>query len=169
MTTPSDASEWYEEVYIQYSDAIFRHCYFRMGNAERAKELMQDTFMQTWKCIAAGKIIDNLRAFLYKTATHLVIDELRRRKRRPTSSLEKMQESGFDPGGDDEESATAQRIDAGIVFQTLQKIDPQYRDVLIMRYIDGLKPAEIATITGMPANVISVRIHRGKKMLRTFL
>ena len=169
MTAESDLSIFYEKAYIEHSDAIFRHCYFRMGDYERAKELMQDAFMQTWKCISKGEKIDNLRAFLYKTATNLIIDELRRRKRRPTSSLEEMQEGGFDPGSDDEEKAIKMGIDAKFVFQTLQKIDPKYRDVLMMRYIDELKPAEIANITGLPVNVVSVRIHRGEKLLRSHL
>src|SRR5437868_4029919 len=92
------------EAYDQYADAIFRHCYFRLGNRERSKELMQEAFCKAWEHLSKGKDIEHVQAFLYRIAGNLVIDEIRRIKRRPETSLEHLQEEGFDPaaeGGED--------------------------------------------------------------------
>lgn len=125
--------------------------------------------MQTWKYIADGNHVENIKAFLYKTANNLIIDHVRRNKRRPETSLDALRDTGFDPGDDTDAIATQQKIDAQFVIETLQHIEQPFRDVLIMRYIDGMMPAEIASTTGETANVISVRLHRGMKMLRSLL
>lgn len=169
MDAHDTTADAFSDAYEQYADAIFRHCYFRIRNRERAKEMMQDTFMKTWKYIADGKKVENLKAFLYKTANNLIIDDVRQKERRPESSLDELQAKGFDPGNDADAQAMKQHIDAQFVLETLQQIEQPYRDVLIMRYIDELTPAEIAAITGETANIISVRIHRGTKMLRALL
>jgi RNA polymerase sigma-70 factor (ECF subfamily) len=155
--------------YEQHADAIFRHCFFRIHHRERAQELMQDTFAKTWKYLAKGKTVLNIRAFLYKTANNLVIDEVRQKKRRPTSSLDELQEQGFDVGNDDDAEAMKQHIDAQKIMEVLKEVKQPYQDVLIMRHIDGLSPAEIAEIKGESANVISVRINRAEKQLRSLL
>ncbi|MBP9773805.1 MAG: RNA polymerase sigma factor [Candidatus Peribacteraceae bacterium] len=157
----------FESAYEQYSDAIFRHCYFRVFNRERGKELMQEAFMKAWEYIAKGNQVDNIRAFLYRIANNLIVDEFRK-KDKQSVSLEDLQEKGWEPGYDslpDIQSA----IDEKYVLETLNKVEKKYREVLIMRYVDHLSPAEIAAITHETANVISVRIHRGIKQLKSFL
>src|SRR3989344_9327840 len=91
------AEDLFAEAYEQYANEIFRHCYYRAHDRERALELMQETFMRTWEYIAAGHDIDNVRAFLYRSASNLVINDARRKKLRKEESLEQMQEeTGFD-------------------------------------------------------------------------
>ncbi len=51
----------------------------------------------------------------------------------------------------------------------IRQLDATHRDVLIMRYVDNLKPKEIAAVLGVSANVISVRLHRAMKELRQLL
>ena len=55
------------------------------------------------------------------------------------------------------------------VVVVLQQIDEPYRSTVIMRYIDDLSPQEIAEATGDSVNVISVRINRGMKKLKSLL
>ena len=169
LSLDHDDPQAFEEIYNEYADAIFRHCYFRIRCRERGKELMQEAFMQTWKYLRSGKKIDNIRAFLYKTANNLVIDDVRKNKKRQNTSLEDMQEEGFDPSGEDEEEVWQQRMDAQSVLEVLEEVDQPYRDVLIMRFVNELSPAEISEALGETANVISVRIHRAEKMLRAKL
>lgn len=163
------AQEEFAAAYEEYADAIFRHCYFRARNRERALELMQESFMNTWEYISAGNTVDNVRAFLYRTANNLVINDARRKKLRREESLEQMQEdTGFDITGEDGRDI-GKHIDAAAAKEVLNKVDEPYRTVLIMRFIDELKPREIAELIGESANVVSVRINRGLERLRTFI
>ncbi len=148
--------------YDAYADAIFRHCYFRLYDRERARELMQETFARTWRYVANGGMVSHLRAFLYRTARNLVIDEQRRR--RPVS-LDELQERGIDPSPVPAETLEI-TAEAHRVLEAIQQLPDEYRSVIMMRHVDGLAPREIAKITGESANVISVRLHRARRYLR---
>ena len=164
-----DIEQSFLKAYDDYADAIFRHIALRLGDREQARELMQDTYMKVWQYLASGKTVENLRAFLYRTANNLIVDTARRRKVRPEQSLEQMhEEHGFDPPAEEDNSAIT-HIDAERVMPILQSIDESLRDVLVMRYVDGLPPKEIAALLGLSANVVSVRIHRGMEALRSRL
>lgn len=155
----------FEQAFTEYSDAIFRHCYFHMYNRERAREIMQEAYMKTWEYISQGKDIDNVRAFLYRVATNLVYNEGRRK---PVASLDELQEAGFDPGEDD---PVLQKdiVERERVIAILREIDEPYRAVISMRFIEELSPSEIAEILDETPNAISVRINRGLKQLRSKL
>ena len=157
--------EQFVKAYDDLSDAIFRHCYFRIGDRERAKDLMQETFTKSWQYISQGTPVENLKSFLYKVANNLIIDEYRKKKE---LSLDRLQEQGFDPGFDDR-NRTQNKIDAQFVINKINLLDEKYREVVLMRYIDDLAPKEIAKILGESENNISVRIHRGLKQLKEVL
>lgn len=163
--TPSDTETAFLEAYDAYADAIFRHCYFRAFDRERGKDLMQETFMRAWQYLAKGGEVQNMRAFLYRIANNLIIDESRKKKE---MSLDKLQEEGFDPGRD-ETPLMQSRLEHGRVLQSLNRLDSAYRDTIVMRYVNELSPSEIAEVTGESANTVSVRIYRGLKQLRTVL
>jgi RNA polymerase sigma-70 factor (ECF subfamily) len=150
------------EAYDEFADAIYRHCYFRVFQKERAEELVQETFVKTWQYLVNGQSVNNLRAFLYRVANNLIVDESRRKKE---TSLEALQDQGVEFGYRDDDRLRT-NIDAGNVIEFLQTLDAGHRDLIIMRYIDGLEPEEIAEITGETANVISVRLHRAIKKVR---
>jgi RNA polymerase sigma-70 factor (ECF subfamily) len=158
----------FADAYDAYADAIFRHCAFRCFNRERARELMQETFIKAWDFLVSGKDIDNVQAFLYKTANNLLIDEARRAKKRTVVSFEDMAESGFEIVGEDGRDQ-GRIFDAKAVAEVLHEIEEPYRTALIMRYIDELQPKEIAELLSETANVVSVRLNRGLKLLRGVL
>ncbi len=153
------------KVYEEHSDAIFRYCYFRLYNREKAKDMAQEAFLKAWGYLKNGNQVDNLRAFIYRVANNLIIDHVRKKKE---ASLEVLEEAGFQPSIDGE-AEQAIRIDGIFLQETLQEIEEEYRDVVYMRYIEGLQPREIAEILGESVNVISVRIHRGLKKLKIVL
>ena len=161
--TPSMAmEEEFIKSYDELADVLFRHCYFRLSDRERAKDVVQETFIRTWDYVKKGKDITNLKAFLYRVANNLIIDEYRKKKE---LSLDVLQEDGFDPGVD--ETGAIQSVSEGkYALAALAKIDPSYRQVIIMRYIDDLSPKEISLILGESENAVSVRIHRGLKRAR---
>ncbi len=162
-----DSERWFLEAYEQYADAIFRYCALRLADREAGKELMQETFIRVWESVGRGTTIENCRAFLYKVANNLIIDTARRRKLRSQDSLETLHESGFDLP--DKEPGPARQTEATLAMESIAKLDEPYRDVLIMRFVAGLPPAEIATVLGESQNAVSVRIHRGLKQLESIV
>ena len=156
----------FEKAYDDYADAIFRHCYMRVHDRDRAKELMQEAFLKTWEYLSQGKKIDNIRAFLYRVSHNLILNEWRKKQ---VASLDTMNEDeGFDPEGDTGEAMT-DRLDAEAMVEKLKELDAKQREAIVMRYIDGLPVKEIAGIIGESENVVSVRIHRALKQLKKIL
>jgi RNA polymerase sigma factor (sigma-70 family) len=152
--------------YDELSDAIFRHCYYRCFDREKAQELMQECFMRTWEKLAAGDDIQNLRAFLYRVATNLVIDASRRKT---SDSLDALTESGgFEPVDATAAARIVGSAEAARIVQFLDRLEPAYRRVITLRFIDGLTPKEIAETLGETENAVSVRLHRGIARLKEF-
>ena len=157
------------KAFDEYNDALFRHAFLRISNREKAIDVVHDTFTKVWSYLRNGYEIDNFRPFLYKVLNNLIIDEYRRKKE---SSLDALLEiDGVDEGSFAELSestaeALAATIDGKKAFELLEELPDQYREVIILRFVDQLGPREISDLIEESENVVSVRIHRGLKMLR---
>lgn len=154
--------------YDMYADAIFRHCALRLGDRELGRDLMQETFIRVWQSLKDGTKIGHMRGFLYKVANHLIIDVARRRKLRTEDSLEEMhEEHGFDIVDPSQDPMRATQ--GSMVIEMIERLEEPYRTAIVMRYIDGLPPRDIAELLGVSPNVVSVRVHRGLEFLSALL
>lgn len=122
--------------------------------------------MKAWTHISKGGEMTNEQAFLYKIAGNAVIDFHRKKK---SQSLDAMQESvGFDVATD-EHKRTPEILDGQRVINQINELPEEYRDVLLMRYVEDMKVKDIAESLGERENTISVRINRGlAKLKETF-
>ncbi len=165
-----DLNKTFLDAYQVNADALFRFCYFKLSDRELARDFVQETYMKAWKYLVEKptdqKEMENLRAFLYKIAGNLVIDEYRRRgNRMPHESLENLHEQGFDPS-EDETASWIDKIDGKEAIQLIKKVPEPYGEAVFMRYVQSLTLQEIAEITGESENTISVRVHRGLARLK---
>lgn len=158
-----DLERAFLKAYDDNSDAIFRHCAFRVWDRELAADLTQETFIRTWEYLKEGKRVDNLRAFLFRVANNLVIDWSRKKK---AVSLEAVLEGGLEVGFDGRSQAES-ALDLKLALSALSELEEPYRTAVQLRYVEDLSPQEISRILNESENVISVRIHRGVKILRT--
>ncbi len=153
------------KAYDEHADALFRYCFFRTSQKEVATDLVQDTFVKTWAHIAQGGTINNLKAFLYRTAHNLVIDHYRGHR---TDSLDALMDEGFD-AGQDETGRWIDRLDGEQALALLSKLPKEYGEAVYMRYVEDLSNQEIADATGELPNTIAVRIKRGLAQLRDLI
>lgn len=162
-----DLEEKFLKDYETYNDAIFRHLLFKGDNRELAKDLTQDTFIKTWKYLCEGKQVDNMKAFLYRVAGNLLIDESRRKK---AESLDRIMEEvpQFSPVDETQISLEDQALQKE-VLETFSKLDEEDREIMTMRFIDGLEPREIAQILEITPNHVSVKLTRATRSLQAIL
>lgn len=155
--------ELFERLFKEYNSAIFRHLYYRLGNRERAKELTQEVFMKTWQHLIAQKTIEHEKAFLYRIANNVFINEIRTDK--TTYSLDELEEeTGYEPETllpDPERTSEQEEL-----MRFLPRLSPPYQEVLIMRFIDGLPVQEIAVLLGEKETNISMRTQRALAKLK---
>lgn len=164
----------FEEAFNAYSDELFRHAQLRMRDRERALELTQECFVKAFEYAKRGSTIDDLRPFLYRTLRNLIIDEYRKKK---AVSLEALTEGENSPDIENilpaDESNTLEtainRFEGAAALKALQELPELYREAVSLRFVEGLTPQEIAEVVGESENVVSVRVHRGLKKLKTIL
>ena len=152
-------------VYDNYADAVFRFCYLRLFEREIAKDFMQQAFLKTWEYLANGKEVENLKAFVFQVARNLIIDYHRVKKE--NLSLENLVENGRE--FPDQKQDWNLEIDLQKLKGVLDELDEIYREAIVLRYVEGFRPKEIAELLGESEDVVSVRIHRGLKKMKELI
>ena len=164
--------ERYLKAFDEYADALFRHAVYRLSDRDRAIEIVHDTFTKVWTYIRNGHEIDSYKSFLYKVMNNLIIDEYRKRKELSLDAIlseEGVNEGSFPElheGGLEELTFSLDAQKASLLIGELPLV---YREVLTLRFVDGLKPKEISELIEESENVVSVRIHRALKILKDMI
>ncbi len=149
------------DAHAMYADAIFRYCYFKVGDREVAKDITQDVFIKIWEYLAKGEDIENMKAYLYKVAHNAVIDFWRKSKSIPDSNLSPLVFENAEAS-----EKTELQAEYSVFLSMLKKISEEDRDLIVMRYVEDMTPGEIAQILGVRENTVSVRISRAVSRLR---
>lgn len=161
--------ERFLQAFDEYADALYRHAAMRLSDQERAVELVHDAFTKAWGYVRGGSEIESYRPFLYKILGNLIIDEYRKKRIESLDTI--LADEGVDSGrfADLQEGSlneTLSRIEADRAIEAIQGLPVIYREILVLRFVDGLGPKEIATLIEESENVVSVRLNRGIKMLK---
>lgn len=167
--TDGDHETRFLHAFEEYSDALFRHAALRIRDRDRALDAVHDTFTKVWSYMRAGHEVESFRPFLYKVLNNLIIDEYRKQREASLDALleqEGIDERMFDDLSENTIESLAATLDGKKAFELLDTLPDVYREVIILRFVDGLGPKEISELTEDSENIVSVRIHRGLKMLR---
>ncbi len=147
--------------FATYGDAIFRFCLVKVSHKEQAEDMTQEVFMRYWQYLRDEKEMTNTRSLLYTIANNLAKDWYKKKK---ADSLDAQIEAGHEPASplaDVEVEAQLQEV-----LRVIATMDEADRSVLMLRFVEGLPPREIADILGENVNVISVRINRAQNRLQ---
>ncbi len=159
------AKTYFLSIYDKHADEIFRFCVMKVSNKEKAEDLTQEAFMRYWQNLRKGEPIRNDRAFLYTLARNLIIDWYRKKKE---SSLDVIQEAGIDFAGEGREDVE-QAAQMNEVLAIINQLDEASRDVILLRYVEGWTPQQIAELNGESANAVSVRLNRAIKKVQELI
>lgn len=158
-----------------YADALFRHASFRVSDRERARDIVQDAFMKTWDYISGGGTVHDYRSFLYRSVHNLIVDEYRKKHPRSLDEMledetvaDRIEEQMASGSVREAEEAIDLRRETEGLREIIERLPGTYRDVLVLRFLDGLSIHEIAKALEVSENVVSVRVHRGIAKLKTF-
>lgn len=167
MTILKNDKTKFLEAYNAYADAIFRYCFFRVRTRTEAEEIVQETFMKTWKYMASGAEIENIRAFLYRVAANSIVDSGRKKREESLDELLSdvhRPEPSYEEKKDIEDAILMKDIRA-----ELSALPEEDRDIILLRFMDDLSPKEIAVALEISANNASVRLNRAVKRLKQHL
>lgn len=158
------------KVYDLYARRIYRFVYFKVSSEEEAQDLTADVFLRAWQYLidGTGKEVRHLGALLYGIARNRVIDYYRMRAVRETVPLLEEAEEAL---SDDRRLAEKNdaKIDADMLAKHLRSLKDEYREVLVMRYLDELGTDEISKILGKQPGNVRVLLHRAVEALRNLV
>lgn len=157
-----ESKTYFLETYDAYGSDIFRFCLLKVSSREVAEDIAQEVFMRFWQAIREGTEFRNARALLYTIARNLVIDWYRKKKE---SSLDVLSEQGIDFANDDMKRIT-EHAEHQEVLRAIETLDGPSKEAIILRFVDGLSPRDIAELSGETANAVSVRINRAIKKVQ---
>ncbi len=160
--------EQFIEFYREHAPKLFKYCYFRVHSKEDAEDLAGKVFMKTWDYIVQGNTVDNMRAFLYRSAHNVIVDFYKTSKKDREISMDSFGEDTVDiPDNIDIAADTETKMLVKEAMGKLEELPDAYREIIILRFINELGIKEIADATGMTENNVSVKLHRAIEKLKS--
>ena len=166
----------FEALVRLYEKRVFALTLRMCGNPEDAAEAAQETFLAAWQGLAFFRGDASFSTWLYRLASNVCIDFLRKQKRRRgldgvsldeeqgTAAALQVPDSRFTPEGELERKQLRQAVQRG-----LEKLSQEHRQALILRELEGLSYGEIARVLGVEEGTVKSRIARARLALRKIL
>ncbi|MCX8061764.1 MAG: RNA polymerase sigma factor [Anaerolineales bacterium] len=161
--------EAFAEIYNRYGEAIYRYLYGHVSNEQDAEDMTADVFLNLWRTLPQYQ--ENKKVpfyvFLYRIARNRLVDYFRHQK---------THDGEFD-SPDIGEDTPAPRItpliiagrDVSDLHRYLLKLPPDYRTVLILRFLNDLSYEETAEVMGKSYGAVRVLQHRALAALRALM
>ena len=155
-------------LYDQHHESIFRYVWLRVGDRHLAEDLTGDVFMRMLAALPGYRSMGlPFRAWLYRIAHNLLVDHFRKVGDREPLPLDVVEHT--EAGEDDLASTVERNLLAERLHRALSKLDPSYREVVVLRFISGLSLREVALATDKTEAAVKSLQHRGLAALRLAL
>ena len=158
-----------------YQKPVYNLALRMTGSPDDALDLSQEAFLRAWRGLSGYRFDASFSTWLYRLTGNVCLDFLRRRKKEKTIPLYYTDEENEEqelplphPAPATEDQALL-RLEQSQVAEAMAKLEPEYRQALILRVIDGLSYAEIAAATDVPEGTVKSRIARAREKMRRLL
>jgi len=156
----------------RWEQSIYNFVLRYLGDREAAREICQSTFIRAYEKLHRLSDKKKLSTWLHQIAINLCRDEVRRRNRRKTVSLDAVETNGscgpdaFLRSKDDPESEACQENLNNLLYQALQEIPEEQRVVIVLKAFQGLKFREISKVLKISESTAKSRMYYGLTGLR---
>lgn len=164
--SPSDREKFIEQAILDHQSALIGYAATLLNDADLARDVVQDTFIRLCQQDIA-KVREHLKSWLFTVCRNRSFDLLRKDK--PTQPMDeirwkKVAGPGLQP---DEQAHQSERI--ARIMGYLHRLNDNQREVIILKFQQGLSYQEIHRITGLTTGNIGFLIHAGLKRLREII
>jgi RNA polymerase sigma-70 factor (ECF subfamily) len=164
-----------EALLLSFQPRVYRFGMKMCGDREDAKDILQDTLLAMARGLRDFRGASSLSTWLYTIARSFCIKKRRRGRFAPAEqqSLDvAFPEAGEpavaqlpDPRPGPEETLAERQVEA-VLARAIAALDPMYREVLVLRDIEGLTAAEVAEVLGIGVDATKSRLHRARLAVR---
>ena len=156
------------EIYDLLLEKVYRFIYFKTGNKEDAEDLTESTFIKIWKSIASYKNTGvPFEAWVFRIARNIVIDHYRTRKQKIS-----LNEELKDTLPDDKElpeDLLHSKMLKEVIFEKMKLLPDNYREIIILKFIEEKDNKEISQILEKPVDHIRVLQSRALTALKKII
>ncbi|MNH88638.1 ECF RNA polymerase sigma factor SigW [compost metagenome] len=162
----------FAEIVDLYKDKLFHLAYRMLNNRHEAEDIVQETFLRVHKNWMRYDENQKFSTWIYRIATNLCIDRLRKRKPSYSLDAEMNDQEGMDgytliPGDNrTPESEYLVSETRETIHSAIESLPAKYKSVMVLRYLQELSLQEISDVLGMPVTTVKTRVHRGREFLR---
>jgi RNA polymerase sigma-70 factor, ECF subfamily len=166
----------FNRLVLAYQDTVYNQAYRVLGEKQAADDATQEAFISAYNNLRSYRG-GSFRAWLLRIVTNASYDELRRRKRRPTTPLEPLDDAGEElespPWLADQGELPDESVERGELAIAIQKCIDQlpleFRAVVVLVDVQGLDYSEVAEALGKPLGTVKSRLARARGRLRDCL
>jgi len=153
----------------RYKDAVQNLAYRMLGNTTEAEDVTQEAFVRAYTQLATYKPVHKFSTWLLSIASHLAIDQLRRRRflALPLEDVPFL-EWIVDVGASPEQTALRGEQQDEIQLY-LQRLPSKYRAVIVLRYWYDFSYEEIAAALNLTQPLVKARLHRARELLARYM
>ncbi|HEY4014213.1 MAG TPA: sigma-70 family RNA polymerase sigma factor [Polyangiaceae bacterium] len=157
-----------------YERRVFALVVRMIGSRAEAEDLAQEVFVQVFKAIGTFRGESKLSTWIYRIAINLTKNRTKYLTARRSSRQDPLEKLDLAPGDARPSSPAAHRPDevaAGrqleqIVQDAIVKLEPTFRECLVLRDVEDMSYEEIVAITGLPEGTVKSRLHRARAQLK---
>ena len=143
----------------------------RVVGPSEAEDVVMDTYLKAWKAMPGFDARSSPRTWLCRIAHNCAVDFLRKRRPLPASgeagdgAADREVEERADPGQRTPPEILASLETDALIQDALNRVSPEHRTTLLLRFSDGLSYSEIAKATGVSIGTVMSRIFNGRRKL----
>ena len=164
----------YEILVRRFKDPLMNFVFRFVGDRDVSTDIVQDTMIKFYLNKDSYKSIAKFSTWIYTIAGNLAKNELKRRGRRSMVSISNSDDEDFTLQIEDKkfiapDRAADNEIKSKIVQNALLKVKTVYREMIVLRDIEGFSYEEIVEMTGISIGTVKSRINRGRAHLQKLL
>lgn len=163
----------FDSLVAKYAPQVYNLAYRMVGDPDDAEDMAQAVFIRVFRAIKGFRGTSSFNTWLYRVATNVCLDELKRRKRRPVATEWPPEEDvPLDPpsaAAVDPEAAALRRERQELVQRAIQSLPEAQRVVLVLADIQGLSYDEISQALGASLGTVKSRLNRARLALKSKL
>jgi RNA polymerase sigma-70 factor (ECF subfamily) len=152
----------FEDVVLPHLDAAYTLARYLLRHEADAQDAVQDAFMRALTYFGGYRGGD-ARAWLLRIVRNVCLDALRRKR---ASAADELDDS---IGGESPEDGLLRGVARGALRTAIDELPPEYREVIVLREIEGMSYAEIAEVAEIPAGTVMSRLSRARRRLQEAL
>ena len=169
--SPAEISSDFREAALEHLDALFGFAMVLTRNRAEAEDLVQETYLRATR--AFGRLLPdtNLKAWLFAIMRNIRLNQLRTAGARP-EFIDIDAEEEVDllaPATEDPYTILVRKVERETLRSAIERLPDHYREVVVLRDLEGFSYQQIATILQCPAGTVMSRLGRAREQLRALL